>query len=126
MILKSLDQPGAALVNAYGGMGFRIAGERYEGSVVVTATEVLAWPVLQPEDITVEVLDVIFGGEATKPGILIVGCGSRFLILPQAVRDWAARQGIMLDSMDTGAAARTYNVLRQEDRSVAVALIAVE
>ena len=126
MIVKSLDQPGSALINAYGGMGFRIAGERHEGSVILTLTAVIAWPVGAPGDITVAALAAVFGDDAKKPDILLVGCGKQFLILPQEVRDWAKDQGIMIDSMDTGAAARTYNVLKQEDRSVAAALIAVD
>jgi uncharacterized protein len=34
--------------------------------------------------------------------------------------------GLWLEVMDTGAAARTYNVLLAEDREVCAALLAVE
>jgi uncharacterized protein len=34
--------------------------------------------------------------------------------------------GVWLEAMDTGAAARTYNVLLAEGRPIAAALIAVE
>ncbi len=37
-----------------------------------------------------------------------------------------AYRGSLLEAMDTGAACRTYHVLRAEERRVAVALIAVE
>jgi uncharacterized protein len=126
MKITPRDKEGALLINGYGGMGFRINGERYEGSVIITLSEVIIWPARAPEDITVAALDAIFGGEAEKPDILLVGCGPRFLMLPQTLRDWAKERGIMLDSMDTGAAARTYNILRQEDRAIAAALLAVE
>ena len=126
MKITPMDNRGAVLINAYGGMGFRIAGERYEGSVIITLSAVVPWPVGAPEDITVEGLAAVFGGDSARPDILLVGCGPHFMILPQEVRDWARGQEIALDSMDTGAAARTYNVLRQEDRSVAVAMIAID
>jgi uncharacterized protein len=130
MKLKALDQQGAGIVNAYGGGGFRISGTRYEGSVIVAYGQVQPWDCARAEDITKAALDAVFGAgknsEAEKPEILLVGTGPRFMILPLALREWAREQGIMIESMDTGAAARTYNVLRQENRVVAAALIAVE
>jgi uncharacterized protein len=45
--------------------------------------------------------------------------------LPEALR-WPLREAkIGLDVMQTGAAARTYNILAAENRKVAAALIAV-
>ena len=42
------------------------------------------------------------------------------------IRSVLATAGVWLEMMTTGAAARTYNVLLEEGRSVGAALIAVE
>ena len=42
---------------------------------------------------------------------------------PAGVRESLAEAGISADPMDTGAAARTYNVLLLESRRVAAALL---
>ena len=58
--------------------------------------------------------------------ILLIGCGkSAKLIQPNLLVD-VRNTGITVESMDTGAACRTFNVLIAEDRRVAAALIPVE
>ncbi len=66
---------------------------------------------------------VIAAAETTD--ILLLGCGARIEMVPKALREMMKeRAGIVIDAMDTGAAARTYNVLMAEERRVAAALIA--
>jgi uncharacterized protein len=57
---------------------------------------------------------------------LLLGTGVRQEVPPQGVRAAFERADVGLEFMDTGAAARTYNVLLAEQRAVAAALIAVE
>ena len=47
------------------------------------------------------------------------------LLVPQHLRLGLREAGVVLESMDTGAACRTYNVLMAEGRRVATALIPV-
>jgi uncharacterized protein len=57
--------------------------------------------------------------------ILLIGCGTRTkLIEPYLLAD-VKNAGIAVESMDTGAACRTFNVLIAEDRRVATTLIPV-
>jgi uncharacterized protein len=58
--------------------------------------------------------------------LLLIGCGRRMALVPPALRQTVRDGGVVIDSMDTGAACRTYNVLLAEDRRVAAALIAVD
>ena len=58
-------------------------------------------------------------------GSLLVGTGLDIAPFPDALRRWLKEGGIGLDVMQTGAAARTYNILMAENRKVAAALIAV-
>ncbi len=130
MQMKPQDSQMANIVNAYGGGGFRISGVHYEGSVIIGCGQVLPWDCGKVEDIDVAALDLVFGkgnvAPQDRPEILLVGCGQRFMLLPKSLAAWASAWKIMIEGMDTGAAARTYNVLRQEGRAVAAALMAVE
>lgn len=124
MGLTRLD-PGRPLVNAYGGGGFRIGGVRYQGSVIVLGGAVAAWPVADLDAVSVEGLAAVVEAEPAVE-VLLLGCGERAGVVPRALRDGLRGKGIAVDAMDTGAACRTFNVLLQEDRRVAAALIAVD
>lgn len=63
---------------------------------------------------------------ATKPALLVIGCGAAFQPPPPGLRDALRAAGAALEWMDTGAACRTFNVLLAEDRGAAAALIAVD
>ena len=115
---------GSQVIEAYGDGGFRIAGRRHEGSVVVFPERTLAWPVRAAADIDVGTLPLKAGG--TPPvKILLIGCGRRFVPPPPGLRPALKSLGIVLEWMDTGAACRTFNVLLAENRPAAAALIAV-
>ena len=119
---------GRTLIESYGKGGFRIAGQRYENSVLVLPTEVHAWPVAAIADITAQSLAPLLGqgGGRAPVEILLLGCGARFAMIPAALRAELRAMGLRCDGMDTGAACRTYNVLLAEDRRVAAALIAID
>jgi uncharacterized protein len=116
--------PGSPVINAYGGGGFRIAGERHEGSQIVFADRVVPWPVdaidAAAEQALLAALDDAQGVE-----LLLIGCGTGARMLSGDLRAALSARGIGVDGMDTGAACRTFNVLLQEGRQAAAALIAV-
>lgn len=112
-------------IEAYGNGGFRFGGMSHKGSILCLPSGIWDWPVASVADLDraalSEVLDL--GGKIT---FLLLGTG-RSLIRPAAdIRAALETAGIWLEPMDTGAAARTYNVLLAEARPVAAALIAVE
>jgi uncharacterized protein len=116
---------GRQVIQRYGDGRFRIAGFNYAGSVIVMTDESILWPVTQSADITIESLSPLFV-KRTKPGIILIGCGSKFLPPPKDLRLTMKEKGAVLEWMDTGAACRTYNVLLTEERHVVAALIAVD
>ena len=113
------------MIRGYGGGRFRIAGETYEGSVLVFAERTLPWPVTEAAEVTPRSLEEATGA-AERPDILLVGCGPRFVAEPAGLRAALREAGAVLEWMDTSAACRTFNVLLAEDRRAAAALIAVE
>jgi uncharacterized protein len=116
--------PGRYQFDAYGNGGFRFADMSHRGSLLALPSGVRAWPVASMADLTDEVLDPIFAeGDALE--LLLFGTGLDIAALPTAFRTRFREAGIGLDVMQTGAAARTYNILLAENRKVGAALIAV-
>jgi uncharacterized protein len=115
---------GRQLIQGYDSGGFRIAGVRHTGSVLVLPERTLAWPVSALEQVTAENLTPIRAAEPAVE-ILVLGCGARFVMVAAELRAALKTDGIVVEAMDTGAACRTYNLLLAEDRRVAAALIAL-
>ncbi|KAG0050143.1 hypothetical protein BGZ83_005063 [Gryganskiella cystojenkinii] len=61
-----------------------------------------------------------------RPEILIVGTGKAFAPLSPAVRSVVRSLGLQVDMMSTANAAATYNMLAEEGREVAAALLPLE
>ena len=115
-------------VEAYGDGGFRVSGKRWQGSVLVFREQNIAWPVKTFAEIEiVHLMPVI---EPADPGlkieILLLGCGRQMELVGPDLRAHLRNSGISIEPMDTGDACRTYNVLANENRKVAVALIAIQ
>mgnify|MGYP003875575773 CR=1 FL=1 len=96
---------------------------RFEGSMLITAEGFYPWRISIKEDINVDNLKPIL--EAKGVEIVIIGMGESMAFLPKDVRAAFQTKNIAVEAMDTGAAARTYNVLLQEGRKVSAALIAI-
>jgi uncharacterized protein len=59
---------------------------------------------------------------ALKIKVLLLGTGASVVRPPFALRHSLEQRGIALDTMDLGAACRTYNVLATEGRQVAAGI----
>lgn len=112
------------VVEGYGPGRFRISGEVFEHSVLVFPERTIPWAVTQFSDITAESFSDLHA-VAQDVEILLLGCGERMALVPQSLRAPLRAEGIVIEPMDTGAAARTFNLLLSEDRKVAAALIAL-
>jgi uncharacterized protein len=116
--------PRQALIDAHGGGGFRFAGMSHRGSLLCLPDGIWAWPVSAPEAITEESLALVFA-RAAELDFFIVGSGEAPWIMPAALRQRFRDAHISADTMTTGPAVRTYNVMRMESRRVGSGLIAV-
>jgi uncharacterized protein len=121
MELTPVIPSGRQVIESYGAGGFRVTGILYARSILVFPDATLDWPVEGIEAVTLETLQPVVERGSTE--ILLLGCGARMTPVPAALRQALKATGISLDSMDTGAACRTYNVLLAEDRRVAAALL---
>lgn len=112
------------VVEGYGPGRFRISGEVFEHSVLVFPERTIPWSVTSFAELTPESFTDLHA-VAQDIEILLLGCGGRMALVPQSLRAPLRADGIVIEPMDTGAAARTFNLLLSEDRKVAAALIAL-
>ena len=125
MATQTASYPGRAAIEAYGNGGFRFAGMSHRGSILCLANSIVAWDVASPEELSPETLAPVLAEKSLIPSLL-VGTGVRQVLASPALRAAFRDAGIALETMDTGAACRTFNVLLGEGRPVAAALIAVD
>ncbi len=116
--------PGRAPIDAYGDGGFRFAGMSHRGSLLILPSGMHAWPPSSMAGIDVDSFALAFD-EPASIGLMLFGTGEIQVFPSFDIRRAFAVRAITLEAMDTGAAARTYNVLLAEGRAVAAALIAV-
>jgi uncharacterized protein len=115
------DQFDAQAISGYGPGWVSVNGEKITHSVIVASTgERMAWDARKFED-----LGPAHFAQLAELGIevAIFGSGSR-IRFPRPV--WLKPlidMGVGLETMDSAAACRTYNILAQEGRKVAVALL---
>jgi uncharacterized protein len=116
--------PGRYPIDAYGNGGFRFADMSHRGSILILPSGIRAWPVATVADITEDALAPVFA-EGSAIDLLLLGTGLDVAAIPERLRHRFRDERIGLDVMQSGAAARTYNILLAENRKVAAALIAV-
>lgn len=125
MEMRRQHFPGRAPIDAYGNGGFRFADMSHRGSILVLPSGIYGWDPAEAPRFGVEDLARVFA-EEPAPELLLLGTGDD--LVPQTAELKAAfrEAGIVLEPMATGPAARTYNVLLAEERSVSAALLAVD
>ena len=116
--------PRSAPIEAYGNGGFAFADMSHRGSLLCLPEAIWAWPVAAPEQIDKASLDRVFAS-AKAIDTLIIGTGTGVWLAPSELREALRAVGVVLDTMQTGPAIRTYNIMMGERRRVAAALIAV-
>ncbi len=122
-ITPTLKQ-GKKLIGSYGNGGFKISGERFEGNVIILPDSVHGFNSQNIEDCTeADIAPVTDSADEIE--ILLVGGGSVTKFFSPQIEKLLRSRSISIEYMDTGAAARTYNILLSEERKVAVVLIAV-
>jgi len=121
---SSAHYPHAAPIDAYGNGGFRFAGMSHRGSLLCLPSGIYGWDVGRIDDLAAMHLARALA-PAERIALLLLGTGPELKLPTPEVREACKAAGVALETMQTGAAARTYNILLAEGRSVGAALIAV-
>ncbi len=108
------------LIRGYSASEIRIGTQQVHGSCLVTAREVLTdWgPQSFAEFSQAHLAPVL----ALQPELVLLGTGLTQQFAPGDIRHALSDRQIGLESMQLGAACRTFNVLVQEERRVVAVL----
>ena len=112
------------MVQSYGIGQFNVSRIEFLGSIIVFPVRTVLWDVENFSQINLLKLKPIFA-EEPKIELVLIGCGEKMQLLPPKLTADCREKGIILETMDTGAACRTYNVLISEGRRVAAGLLAL-
>jgi uncharacterized protein len=124
-VIEPPHLPRQALIDAHGGGGFRFAGMSHRGSLLCLPDGVWAWPIAAPAALTEDSVVAVFD-RATELDFFILGTGDAPWTMPEPLRARFREAHISADTMTTGPAVRTYNVMLMEGRRVGAGLIAIE
>ncbi len=120
--------PGAAPIDAYGDGGFRFAGMSHRGSLLCLPTGIWANPVTSAGEIDEAALALVLERATPDAAVdhFLIGTGKDLVPVSSALRETFRKRRIVVESMSTGAAVRTYNILLGERRRVGALLVAVD
>jgi uncharacterized protein len=116
--------PGRHSIDGFGQHGFRFANISHQGSILALPSGIHRWDARTPFRHDKALYAAVFD-EELPIDILLIGTGMMPIPMQEILRASFREKRISVDTMTTMAAASTYNVLLQENRRVAAALMAV-
>lgn len=109
------------MINACTSEHIVINGQPWRQSVLLPASgDVALWAVERHDDLTAAHFERI---ASAQPELVIFGSGTRLRFVNPALLAALMARRIGIETMDTAAACRTYNVLAAEGRNVMAALL---
>jgi len=107
---------------SYTDTGFTVNGVHYEGSLLCIGNMLMSWSPKKFSEVTPDSLS-IFKTVRPIPEILVLGCGRYIEPVNPELRQFIRSMGMKLEAVDSRNASSTYNVLNEEGRIVAAALL---
>lgn len=117
MRLNEVSYSDAQPVDGYGAGFFRIGGKVHQGGVLTSAAGTMSWGGFEDTDPLLALVGDI--------DVLFIGTGGEVAHIPAALRQSLEDAGLGVESMNSPAACRTYNVLLSEGRRIALAALPV-
>ncbi|HEY0112780.1 MAG TPA: MTH938/NDUFAF3 family protein [Allosphingosinicella sp.] len=118
------DAPGPT-VRGFAGGGFTVNETVYR-AVLLTPTSAMRWdPPASAAELLAGHVEPLLALDPS-PEFLLLGTGPRLAHPSRALREALEARGIGLESMDSRAAARTWGLLRGEERWIAAALMPLD
>ena len=115
------DRSLAQTITGHGPGWVAVNGERIAHSVIVGSDgQRIAWPPASFDALLPEHFDLLAGLDVE---VILFGSGPRIRFPSPSWTATLMARRVGLETMDTAAACRTYNILAQEGRKVAAALL---
>ena len=111
-------------ITAYGEGWIAVNGQRHVGSLVLASGgQLLPWDCQRFEDLTTAHFERLASVMQEPPELVVFGSGSRLRFVRPALLQSLMARRIGVETMDTAAACRTFNILAGEGRRVVAALL---
>jgi uncharacterized protein len=121
MKLQADIAEGVNVIKSHDKASVRVNDQTFTHSILVPPTgAVLAWPVANVSELTEAHFEQI---AASRPELVIFGSGPTLRFPPAALLRSLMAARIGVETMDTAAACRTYNILVSEGRKAMAALL---
>ncbi|HEX5739471.1 MAG TPA: Mth938-like domain-containing protein [Hydrogenophaga sp.] len=118
------DKPDANTITAYGDGWIAVNGERLDQSVVLASSgERIDWGCKAHHELNAGHFTSLLELTGTSPELVIFGSGKRLRFVRPALLESLINRGVGVETMDTQAACRTFNILAGEGRRVVAALL---
>ena len=118
------DTPDHLAITGHGAGWIAVNGQRQTASLVVSSSGSMSpWGCDRFEALTAGHFEGLAGLDAAPPEVVIFGSGARLRFVPPALLAGLLARRIGVETMDTAAACRTYNILAGEGRRVVAALL---
>lgn len=118
------DKPDVQTITAYGKDWVAVDGQRHQTSLMLSSRGPLVpWDCSRFDALTGEHFNRLLQLSADLPELVVFGSGARLRFVRPALLQGLMERRIGVETMDTAAACRTYNILAGEGRRVAVALL---
>lgn len=102
-----------------------VSGVEYESSLIVYSNIALMWKAREISDVSSESLSALHLVRP-KPELVLLGTGAANMTPPNGLREHLRELGCTLDVSDSFSAASTFNLLQEEGRRVAAALLPLQ
>ena len=109
------NRSAANVIRAYARGEVRVGDSVHRSAILLGADLLAQLEPTQPSELTPADLEAVF---AAKPELVIIGWAGGQFFLPAAQRAWFLERRIGIETMELGAACRTYNLLVQDGRAV--------
>lgn len=113
------------VIQSYSTGRFKISGQVYETPMLVYPGEALVWDAPMSVNALEDKAFQPLIDNRQEIDVVLFGSGRKMAFLPEPLRRELTQNGLSVESMGTGAACRTYNVLMAEGRRVVAALLPV-
>ncbi len=119
------DAPASGpLVQGFSNGGFSVDGKTYS-SVLLTPERAERWDPPALPGLGISDLEAVLAIDPA-PEFLILGTGSSMAFPPRALVRALEERGVGIEAMDSRAAARTWGVLRAEERWISAAIMPLQ
>jgi uncharacterized protein len=118
------DKPDVQTITAYGDGWIAVDNQRHQTSLVLSSGgQLVPWDCAVFDQLTADHFEGLLVLTAELPELVVFGSGSRLRFPHPALVKSLIERRIGIETMDTAAACRTYNILAGEGRRVVAALL---